>query len=147
MRRNRPRLAPLICTMDFNGFPVVMVPVVFALLMILMVWPVRHHAVSIVLPKAHHTVEMPRANREDAMVITVTRDGKVYLRSDRVEPGLLPAKIREYLSTGAERKVYLKVDAMAKYDVVIRALTEVRSTGVEKICFLAERSSPLKFEP
>jgi biopolymer transport protein TolR len=85
---------------------------------------------------------MLRENREDAMVIMITRDGKVYFDRNSVTPDMLPALIREGLVGGAERKVYLQVDAMAKYGVVIWVLAEIRSAGVEKVAFIVEQRPP-----
>jgi len=79
---------------------------------------------------------MRGANREDALVIAVQRDGRIWIDQDRVMLEDLPAKIRERLVGGAERKVYLKVDRAAKYGVVISVLDVVRSAGVENIGFL-----------
>ena len=73
------------------------------------------------------------------MVIMITRDGKVCLSFDRVQPEQLPSLIHERLTSGAERKVYLKVDAMAKYRVVIGVLAEVRAAGVDKVAFMVEQ--------
>jgi len=101
------------------------------------------------LPEARHSVEMPRANREDALVIAITRDGKVYCGPDRLWLEELPATIRERLNAGAERKAYLKVDRWAKYGLVINVLNAVRSAGVENIGFLAEnvRTTPRVVPP
>ena len=137
MTRKRPRPAPPVCTLNLTGFPIVMAPVILVLLTILMLWPTPHHGIGVDLPFAHHPVAMQRANREDAMIVMILRDGKVYLRSDPAAPGRLPAMIRQYLSAGAERKVYLKVDRYARYGVVLGVLAEIRSAGVEKIAFLA----------
>jgi biopolymer transport protein ExbD len=148
MVRKRSRSAPLICEIDFTGFSVVMVIVVFVPLTFMMSIPPPHGGVSINLPKADHSVAMRRASRDNAMVITITQDGKVYLRSDPVGIEQLPTLIHERLTSGAERKVYLKVDRNAKYGVVLSVLAEVRSAGVERVGFLvARRPPPQTFSP
>jgi len=81
---------------------------------------------------------MPRAYRDDAIVLAIARDGKVYFGADAVRPEQFPALIRDRLTAGAERKIYLKVDRGAKYGVVALVLDEVRSAGVEDIAFLVE---------
>jgi biopolymer transport protein ExbD/biopolymer transport protein TolR len=91
------------------------------------------------LPRAKHSVVMPGVDQEDALVIAVTRDGKVYCGADPVSLEQLPIVIRDRLTSGAERKVYLKVDRYARYGVVIGVLAEVRSAGVEKVAFMVEQ--------
>ena len=86
-----PRTPPIICTIDLSGFVVVMAMVVFTLMVAIMSWPHPHIGVSVNMPKAHFPVSMLRENREDAMVIMITRDGKVYFDLNSVTPDMLPA--------------------------------------------------------
>jgi len=94
------------------------------------------------LPKAQHAVLMPHADREDAMVIAITRDGAIYFGSGRVRLKELPTIIGESLAAGAERKVYMKVDRLAEYRVVASVLDQVRFAGVENIGFLVAYVPP-----
>jgi biopolymer transport protein ExbD len=128
--------------MDLTNFAVVMATVVFVVLVIFMMEPPSHQGTVVDLPFAHHSLPMRRAMRWDAMVVTILRDGKVYLKQDYTEPGQLPQRIRECLADGAERKVYLKVDRMAKYGDVSLVLAEVRSAGIENIGILVIQSQP-----
>jgi len=71
---------------DFNNLQFAgvtgMVLFVILLLVFLMQPPSHIRAVSTDLPKVSHSVSMPGANREDAILIRVTRDGRVYLDAD-----------------------------------------------------------------
>jgi biopolymer transport protein ExbD len=98
-----------------------------------------HDGVGIDLPKVNHPVKMLAANREDAKVIAVMRDGQIYFGNERVPAEDLPNKIREQLSRDAERKVYINADARVRYGTLSRVLDEVRSAGVLRIAFLAEQ--------
>jgi biopolymer transport protein ExbD len=98
--------------------------------------PKSHHGVGPDLPRVWHPVSMPHANREDAMVVAILRDDKVFFRNDRVTPDQLPAKIRDSIAQGAERKVYIRADLRAKYGWVAEVLDNMHSGGVEKIGFL-----------
>ncbi len=140
MVQKRPRSAELFCTIDSNGFGMAMLLVIIVLLFIEMICSGPHHyGSSVDLPKAYHAAAQPRASREEAMVVAITRDSKVYLESDRVEPGRLPQLIRERLNVGTENKVYLKVDRRAKQAVVDRILAEVSAANIYKIAFLVEQ--------
>lgn len=77
-------------------------------------------------------MKMLAANREDAIVVAIMRDGKVFFGNELVTAEQLPEKIREWLSHYAERKVYIKADARARYGTVWTVLEAVRSAGVER---------------
>jgi biopolymer transport protein ExbD len=85
---------------------------------------------------------MPRAVREDAQVVSVTRDGKIYFGNTLLAADDLSGQIRQSVRNGAERKVYVRADARAKYIHVKQALSEISKAGIQNVCFLAERVSP-----
>jgi len=76
------------------------------------------------------------------MIVSVQRDGKVYFGSDLVSPGQLPALIRQQISRGSEKKLYVRADARARYSSVKVVLDEVPSSGVENIAFLVAQRAP-----
>ena len=82
---------------------------------------------------------MPRATRDNAVIVAIARDGKVYLGSDPASPEELPGLIRQRMANGAEWKVYLKVDRRAKYGVVASVLAQVRTAGFGNVAILAEQ--------
>jgi len=86
-------------------------------------------------PKVFHFERMPRANREDAIVLSVLRDGDVWLGYHRSSVADLPNQIRAAISHGSERKVYIHADAHARYRDVRAVLCAVRSAGVENVAF------------
>lgn len=142
MVRKRSKSASLICITDVGIFRVVMSTVVFVLLGAVMTYPLPHAGNLVDLPGAYHWVSMPRANRENALIITITRDGKEFLRGYPVPLNKLSANIRIRWINGAERKVYLNVDGRATYRDVVLVLNEVRSAGVENIAFMVLGGTP-----
>jgi biopolymer transport protein ExbD/biopolymer transport protein TolR len=117
--------------------------VVFTLLVFMMM--AGNHgqlAYRLDLPKAHNSVALRRANLEDATVISITRDGRIYFGSDPAQPCQLQVMIRRSLASGAERKVYLRVDPRAKYGDVMSALNGVISATLDKVAFLVENYLP-----
>ena len=79
---------------------------------------------------------MPGARREDATIVTVTRDGNVFLGNTQVQLPDLPSQITKSLAQGGERKVYLKADARARY-VDVKALIEMlKKTGIQNVGLL-----------
>ena len=143
MQSKRRRPNQPICGIDATPF--VHVSVVLAAMFLLgsLTLGEPHHGVGLYLPRVGHPVSMTHANREDAMIISIARDDKVFFRSDLVGPDQLAARIRESVGRGSEREVYIRADARARYSWVAEVLDNVRSAGVEKIGFLVEqRPSP-----
>jgi biopolymer transport protein ExbD len=95
---------------DFNTlqFASVMAMVVFVILLVFMTIPTHHGGVAVDLPKVLHPVTMRGADREDALKISITRDGKVFFATEQVVVTDLPAKISDRLKDkSVERKVYI----------------------------------------
>jgi biopolymer transport protein ExbD/biopolymer transport protein TolR len=62
-----------------------MVDVMLVLLIIFMViTPMLQNGVSVDLAQVNNPERMPDAEKEDAMVVSVMRDGTVYFRSDKI---------------------------------------------------------------
>ena len=63
-----------------------MVDVMLVLLIIFMViTPMLQKGVSVDMAKVNSPVPMPDADKEDALLISIMRDGKIYFGSDRVD--------------------------------------------------------------
>jgi biopolymer transport protein TolR len=93
-------------------------------------------------PTANHPVRMRGANREDAMIVAVQRNGNVWLGYEKVTLDELTVKIREGLSRRAERKVYINGDRRAKYGQVRQVLRAISSAGIENVAFLVYQREP-----
>jgi len=72
-------------------------------------------------------------------MVAVLRDGSIYFGTDRLMADQLPSKIREALSRGAERRIYLRADARARYGGVAQALNYVRASGIENVVILTDQ--------
>jgi len=117
-----------------------MAVVLLTLLIIEMVaFPTPYHHGGMDLPKVNHPVGMWAANREDAIIVSVIRDGKVFFGNERVEPEQLPSMIKERLAQDAERKVYIKADARVRFGRVSQVLDAIRSAGVLRIAFFVDQ--------
>lgn len=135
--RHRPN--ELICNINVTGFASVMLAVLYLFMYRQVDAHRAHHGLEPDLPRVSDPVSMAHANWEDAMVVAITRDDKVFLRRDLVRSDQLPAKIRESIRLGSERKVYIPADGRARYSWIAEVLDSVRSAGVEQIVFLVEQ--------
>jgi len=79
--QKRSRSTRLRVHMDASGF----VSILLALLVMFMVKTVyeRHSAVAVELPGSVNATRMGGAAREDALIISIERDGKIFLRTAR----------------------------------------------------------------
>ena len=91
-----------------------MVDVMLVLLIIFMViTPMLNNKVNVDLPQATAAVVMENANKEDAITVAVTRDGRAYLGGDPVSLDELSAKITDKLTNKTDKEVYLRADIRA----------------------------------
>jgi biopolymer transport protein ExbD/biopolymer transport protein TolR len=127
---------------DINVTP--MVDVMLVLLIIFMViTPMLQHGHSVELARTNNPEQMPDADKEDAILIAVTRDNKVYLGNDQIAADQLSDKVRDRLANKADKRVYVKSDARAKYGTVVAVVDNVRSAGVDQLGLLTEQRQPL----
>ena len=132
------RRTEVLWRIDVTGFVSFMV-----VLICFMVMPPMHpHGVSIYLVSAPHSVSVPRANREDAMIVGIMRDGKVYFDTQLMYETDFAYRLKDRVGNGAEKKVYIKVDRHAHYRSVNYVLNQVRLAGIEKVAFLTELPYP-----
>src|SRR5438309_12012773 len=90
-----------------------MVDVMLVLLIIFMViTPMLNNKVNVDLPQATAAVIMENANKEDAVTVAVTRDGRAYLGGDQINLDDLGPKIASKLENKpeGEKEVYLRAD-------------------------------------
>jgi len=123
---------------DINVTP--MVDVMLVLLIIFMVvTPMLNNKVNVELPTATAAVVMEDANKEDAVVVAVTRDGKTYLGGDQVTVADLGAKISAKLENKTDKRVYFRGDIRSNYGKVMEAIDGIRSAGVSQLGMIAEK--------
>jgi biopolymer transport protein ExbD/biopolymer transport protein TolR len=116
-----------------------MVDVMLVLLIIFMViTPMLQNKVNVDLAKTDNPTPMPDADKEDAIVVAVTRDGSIYLGQDKVQPSQLGSMITDKLN-GKSKEIFVRADARAKFLDVENAIDDVRSAGIESVGLLTEK--------
>jgi biopolymer transport protein TolR len=117
-----------------------MVDVMLVLLIIFMViTPMLNNKVNVDLPVASAAIVMENANKEDAVTVAVTRDGKTYLGGDQTSIDTLAAKISDKLTNKTDKQVYLRADVRANYGKVMDAVDQIRAAGVSNLGLLTEK--------
>jgi biopolymer transport protein ExbD len=122
---------------DINVTP--MVDVMLVLLIIFMViTPMLQKGVSVTMAKTDNPIKMPEADKEDSLIVAVMRDGKIYFNSDAVSAETLTDKVKDKLANKADKRIFVKADAGAKYGAVVAVVDDVRSAGVDQLGLLTE---------
>jgi len=118
-----------------------MVDVMLVLLIIFMViTPMLQHGVSVDLAKVNNPEAMPDADKEDALIVAVMRDGKVFFGNDQTPPDQLTNKVKDRIANRTDKRVYVKADARAKFGSVVAVVDNVRSAGVDQLGLLTDQN-------
>jgi len=117
-----------------------MVDVMLVLLIIFMViTPMLQNKVNVELAQTNNAVAMPDADHEDAVVVAVTRDSKIFLGQDEISLADLGSKVSDMLQNKTNKMVYFRADERAHYGTVMDAIDAVRTSGVEQVGLLTEQ--------
>ncbi|MEO6802730.1 MAG: ExbD/TolR family protein [Granulicella sp.] len=117
-----------------------MVDVMLVLLIIFMViTPMLNNKVNVDLVTATSAVVMENANKEDAITIAVTRDGRTFMGADQVTIDDLTNKISAKLDGKTDKEVYLRADERANYGKVMDTVDGIRSAGVSQLGLITEK--------
>jgi len=122
---------------DINVTP--MVDVMLVMLIIFMViTPMLSKGVSVDLVKTKNPIAMADADKEDAILVAVTRDGKVFLGTTPVPAADLPGKVKDLLTDRLDKTCYIKSDSRARYEKVVEVVDNLRSAGVDQLGLITD---------
>jgi biopolymer transport protein ExbD/biopolymer transport protein TolR len=127
---------------DVNSEPnvVPMADIMLVLLIIFMVvTPMLQKTISVDMAKAVNTRSMKDADRDDAVYVTITRDGNVFLGSEQVRLEELLSQVQDMIANRVDKTVYLKSDMRAKYETVVDVVNEIRAAGVDQLGLITEK--------
>jgi biopolymer transport protein ExbD/biopolymer transport protein TolR len=90
--------------------------------------------------KAKNAIAMQAADKEDAIIVAITRNGQIFLSpgNKQMPAEDLPDKVRDLLTNRLDKTVYIKADKRAKYEVVEDAIDNLRASGVSDLGLLTE---------
>jgi biopolymer transport protein ExbD/biopolymer transport protein TolR len=117
-----------------------MVDVMLVLLIIFMViTPMLQNKVAVDMAKVDNPTPMPDADKEDAIVVAITRDGGLYLGQNKVALSELGNNVREKLADTPGKQIFIRADARAQFLAVEDAIDAVRTTGVDEVGLLTQK--------
>jgi biopolymer transport protein ExbD len=117
-----------------------MADIMLVLLIIFMVvTPMLQKGVSVDMAKVDNPMDLPDADKDDAIIVAVTRDGSLYLGSTKVGLDDITNRVKDLLANRLDKTVFVRSDARAKYGEVVKAVDEVRAAGVDNLGLLTEK--------
>ena len=117
-----------------------MVDVMLVLLIIFMViTPMLQQKVAVDMAKVDNATSMPDADKEDAIVVAITRDGSVFLGQNKIALSDLGVKVRDKLADTPGKTIFFRADARAQYRTVEDAIDAVRTAGVDEVGMLTQK--------
>jgi biopolymer transport protein TolR len=121
---------------DINVTP--LVDVMLVLLIIFMVaTPMLHQGIQVALPRADAR-NLP-LKVQDPIVLSINRDGEVFLRDARVPLSELADRIKDRLAGRPDDTVFLKGDRGVPYGRVIEVLDLLHRSGIVHVGMVTER--------
>ncbi len=124
---------------DINVTP--MVDVMLVLLIIFMViTPMLQKGAQVENAKTKNAIAMQDADKEDAIQVSVTRDGRFFLSPGNSQIHLedLPGKVKDLQTNKLDKRVYIRADARAKYEAVEDVVDNLRAAGVDQIGLITD---------
>jgi biopolymer transport protein ExbD len=119
-----------------------MVDVMLVVLIIFMViTPMLSKSIPVDLALTRNPVVMSDADKEDAIIVAVTRDGQVFLSPGltKLDPADLAPKVKDLLTDRPSKMVYIKADARANYGKVEDVVDGLRAGSVDEVGLLTEQ--------
>jgi biopolymer transport protein ExbD/biopolymer transport protein TolR len=131
---------------DINVTPMVDVMLVL-LIIFIVVTPMLSKGITVEMAKTNNPIEMQNADKEDAVLIAIARDGRTYLGTDQVAPDVLPNKVKDLLTNKLDKTVFIRADARARYERVVEVIDNLRTAGVDQLGMLTEQIQEKSTQP
>jgi biopolymer transport protein ExbD len=125
---------------EINVTPMVDVMLV-VLIIFMVITPLLSKSVPLDKALTRNPITMPDADKEDAVIVAVTRDGQVFLSPglQKMEADDLAPKVKDLLQGRASKMVYINADARAKYSKVEEVVDNLRAGSVDEVGLLTEQ--------
>jgi len=111
-----------------------LIDVVLVLLIVFMITaPIMQGGLDVELPRAEARPLQPK----EGMVVSVNRDGKVYVDNTPVSYRDFRTTFRALVSQRKPEGVYLQADARVAYGEVVKVLAVIRTAGIVNVGLVA----------
>jgi len=119
---------------DINVTP--FVDVMLVLLIIFMVTaPMMIEGVAVNLPQ---TTAKSVKTSEDPLILTVTKEGGIFLEKTEIKPEDLENKLKSIMKYRKDNEILLKADKDVLYGFVVQVMAGIKRAGVDKLGMVTE---------
>jgi len=120
-----------------------MADIMLVLLIIFMITtPLLQSGITVNLPKAKNPLDAPEADKKEAVVVALNREGRIYLAKTPVtEADLTEYLVRRFSGGEINRTIFLKADTAVAYGRVVAIVNQCRQAGVDKIGLMTEKEN------
>jgi biopolymer transport protein TolR len=106
-----------------------------AVLMVVAQSPALQRGISVQMATSNHSATVPEADRENAWIVTVTTDGRIYFGTDQVTAEGLAEQMKTH-PRSRDAKLYVKADAGAPFSSVRQVLHAARVDSFDDVVLL-----------
>jgi biopolymer transport protein ExbD len=126
---------------EINVTPMVDVMLV-VLIIFMVITPLLSKSIPVDKALTRNPVTMPDADKEDAVIVAVTRDGQTFLSPglEKIDASELAPKVKDLLQNRPSKMVYINADARAKYGKVEDVVDNLRAGSVDEVGLLTEQT-------
>src|ERR1700732_282120 len=118
-----------------------MADIMLVLLIIFMVvTPMLQKGVSVDMARVVNPQDLPDADKDDAVLLVVSRDGHIYLGTSQIQLAEITTRVKDQIANRLDKTVFVRSDARAKYGDVVKVVDEVRAAGVDNLGLLTEKN-------
>jgi biopolymer transport protein TolR len=144
MARQKPQAAPVMAAPNI----IPMADIMLVLLIIFMVvTPMLQKGLPVDMAQVSNPTDMPNADRDDAVIVGISRDGAIYLGNTKTPLDQITSLVRDRISNRVDKTVFIKSDGRAKYGDVVKLVDEVRSAGVDNVGLLTDKAAANRQTP
>jgi len=113
------------------------------LIIFMVVTPMLQKTHQVDMATVSNARDMKDADKDDAVVVAVTRDGTLFLGNNKITKEEITAQVKDRIANKLDKTVYVKSDSRAKYGDVVAVVDEIRSAGVDQLGLLTEKAKAL----
>jgi biopolymer transport protein ExbD len=117
------------------------------LIIFMVVTPMLQKGMSVEMAKVTNPVDMPNADRDDAIIVGISRSGDIFLGNQKTALDQITSLVRDRISNRVDKTVFIRSDGRAKYGDVVKLVDEVRSAGVDNVGLLTDKAEQTRTPP
>lgn len=133
-------------TNDINVTPLCDVMLVL-LIIFMVITPLMQHGVNVDLAQAVNPQTLPDADKDDAVIVAVSHDGRLYLGNQMLTTDQITTQVAQDMQTHLQKIVYVKADKAARFQAVASVVDAIRDAGVDSIALETEKVDSLTLPP